>query len=147
MEQCAQTPNAIAVLDHEGNLTYRELHERSNQLAHYLRARGIQPGDCVAIMVKPGPLMLVGMLAIIKAGAAYVALDPMYPTARIQYMLNHSNVEIIMSEDSLKNQVRKILKSTDEVHTVIKLDQGEGQTDFSFPNYVTKDRMVFLSNR
>ena len=78
-EQVRRTPNAVAVVYEEGELTYQELNRRSNQLAHYLAGLGVGPGDRVGICIERSLEMIVGLLGILKAGAAYVPLDRNYP--------------------------------------------------------------------
>ncbi|MFQ6590771.1 MULTISPECIES: amino acid adenylation domain-containing protein [Pseudomonas] len=84
------TPQAIAVQADAGQLTYRELNERANQLAFHLRERGVQPDSRVALCVERGLELVVGLLAILKAGGAYVPLDPGFPSERLAYMLKDS---------------------------------------------------------
>ncbi|MFJ5455660.1 condensation domain-containing protein, partial [Pectobacterium jejuense] len=74
--QAEQTPDAIAVLFEDQHLTYRELNRRANQLAHHLLSLGVKPDDRVALCVERSPEMMVGLLGILKAGAAYVPMDP-----------------------------------------------------------------------
>ncbi|MHA3735612.1 non-ribosomal peptide synthase/polyketide synthase [Pseudomonas sp. Eth.TT006] len=88
--QVRRKPHAIALQAGERSLTYRELNERANRLAHHLRERGVQPDARVAICVERGPDLLVGLLGILKAGGAYVPLDPSYPGERLAYMLKDS---------------------------------------------------------
>ncbi|WP_146050780.1 non-ribosomal peptide synthetase, partial [Pseudomonas syringae] len=89
-EQAAQQPDALAVVDDAGSLTYGELNTRANRLAHYLIGLGIQPDDRVAICAQRSLEMVVGLLGIFKAGGAYVPLDPAYPEQRLRYMLEDS---------------------------------------------------------
>ncbi|NAP24843.1 amino acid adenylation domain-containing protein [Pseudomonas syringae] len=89
-EQVAQQPDALAVVDETGSLTYGELNARANRLAHYLIGLGIQPDDRVAICAQRSLEMVVGLLGILKAGSAYVPLDPGYPSERLRYMLEDS---------------------------------------------------------
>ncbi|MDX9625458.1 non-ribosomal peptide synthetase [Pseudomonas fragariae (ex Marin et al. 2024)] len=89
-EQAAQQPDALAVVDETGSLTYGELNARANRLAHYLIGLGIQPDDRVAICAQRSLEMVVGLLGIFKAGGAYVPLDPAYPEQRLRYMLEDS---------------------------------------------------------
>ncbi len=84
------TPHGIAVQADAGQLTYRELNERANQLAFHLRERGVQPDSRVALCVERGLELVVGLLAILKAGGAYVPLDPGFPSERLAYMLKDS---------------------------------------------------------
>nr|WP_218170644.1 non-ribosomal peptide synthetase [Pseudomonas gingeri] len=88
--QVERTPDAVAVIAGEYQLTYRELDRRANQLAHHLRRQGVVPDARVAICVERGLEMVIGLLAILKAGGAYVPLDPAYPSERIAYMLQDS---------------------------------------------------------
>ncbi|RML32462.1 AMP-binding protein, partial [Pseudomonas syringae] len=88
--QVERTPEALAVVHSEQRLTYRELNEQANRLAHALRKLGVQPDSRVGICVERGAEMVVGLLAILKAGGGYVPLDPAYPAERIAYMLQDS---------------------------------------------------------
>jgi arthrofactin-type cyclic lipopeptide synthetase C len=88
--QVARTPDALAVRAEEGELSYRQLNEQANRLAHHLIALGVKPDDRVAICVERGLSMVVGLLAILKAGGAYVPVDPDYPTERVRHMLTDS---------------------------------------------------------
>ena len=88
--QVAKAPEAVAVVQDEEELTYGELNVRANRLAHHLRARGVGPDSRIAICVERRPHMLIGILAILKAGAAYVPLDPEYPRERLAFMLKDS---------------------------------------------------------
>ena len=82
-EQVEKTPDAVAVVCGDEDLTYGELNRRANQLAHYLRELGVRPDARVAICVERGLEMVVGLLAVLKAGGAYVPLDPAYPLERL----------------------------------------------------------------
>ncbi|WP_050491844.1 non-ribosomal peptide synthetase [Pseudomonas putida] len=88
--QVARTPDALAVRAEEGELSYRQLNEQANRLAHHLIALGVKPDDRVAICVERGLSMVVGLLAILKAGGAYVPVDPDYPAERVRHMLSDS---------------------------------------------------------
>ena len=100
----AQTPAKIAVAkpacdDQPGEqLSYAELNSRANQLAHLLRQRGVDAGNLVALAIHRGPSMLVGLLGILKAGAAYLPLDPTYPQDRIEWMIVDSGVQILVTD-------------------------------------------------
>jgi len=88
--QVLRTPDAVAVQAAEQRLTYAQLNERANRLAHHLRGLGVQPDSRVAICVERGLDMVVGLFAILKAGGGYVPLDPAYPLDRLAYMLQDS---------------------------------------------------------
>ncbi|MFB2880052.1 non-ribosomal peptide synthase/polyketide synthase, partial [Floridanema aerugineum] len=107
-EQVEKTPDAIAVVFENQQLTYRELNDRSNQLAHHLRSLGVGADVLVGICVERSLEMLVGLLGILKAGGAYVPLDPEYPTERIAFMLSNSQVSVLLTQEKLITQLPKI---------------------------------------
>nr|UXB95125.1 non ribosomal peptide synthetase [Pseudomonas syringae] len=98
--QVERTPEAIAVVHGEQRLTYRELNEQANRLAHALRKQGVQPDSRVGICVERGVEMVVGLLAILKAGGGYVPLDPAYPPERIAYMLQDSAPAAVLAQNA-----------------------------------------------
>ncbi|MET0395626.1 MAG: amino acid adenylation domain-containing protein, partial [Longimicrobiaceae bacterium] len=99
--QAARAPGAVAVRFEEESLTYRELNERANRLAHHLRGLGVGPDARVGVCVERGPAMIAGLLAILKAGGAYVPLDPAYPADRLRYMLEDSAPAALVTQSSL----------------------------------------------
>ena len=105
-EQVERTPDAIAVVFGDRQLTYRTLNQRANQLAHYLQDIGVGPDVLVGICVEPSPEIIFGMLGILKAGGAYVPLDPAYPPERIAFMLDDAQVSIVLSQRSLSQELR-----------------------------------------
>ncbi|MFJ4156105.1 non-ribosomal peptide synthase/polyketide synthase [Pseudomonas sp. NPDC089752] len=88
--QVRHAPDALALVADEGELSYRQLDEQANRLAHHLIALGVKPDDRVAICVERGLSLVVGLLGILKAGGAYVPVDPSYPAERIRHMLEDS---------------------------------------------------------
>ena len=85
----------------EGNsLTYNELNERSNRLAHYLKKHGIGPDVKTGICIERSPEMVIGLLAILKAGGAYVPLDPSYPAERLKFMIEDTEIPLILTQKS-----------------------------------------------
>jgi amino acid adenylation domain-containing protein len=96
-----QMPDAIAVVSGEISLTYRELNAKANQLAHYLRKLGVKPDVLVAICVERSIEMVVGFLGVLKAGGAYIPLDPAYPHERRVYKLQDSQAPIILTQERL----------------------------------------------
>jgi amino acid adenylation domain-containing protein len=94
--QVARTPNAIAAVFGDQHLSYRELNARVNQLAHYLRTRGVAPGVPVGICLPRSLDLLVGLLGILKAGGAFVPLDPSFPAARMEYILADAQVQVLL---------------------------------------------------
>jgi amino acid adenylation domain-containing protein len=99
--QVERAPGAVAVVFGGRTLTYTELNERANRLAHHLRALGVGPEARVGICVERGLEMMVGLLAVLKAGGAYVPLDPAYPTERLRYMLADSRPAVLLTRASV----------------------------------------------
>src|SRR5262249_23741378 len=99
--QVERTPEAIAVEDELGCLSYRELNQRSNQLAHYLRGLGGGAEKLGGICSSRSREMMGGLLGVLKAGGAYVPLDPGYPKDRLAYMLEDSGITVLITEQSL----------------------------------------------
>ncbi|MEA5617544.1 amino acid adenylation domain-containing protein [Cronbergia sp. UHCC 0137] len=95
--QVQRTPDAIALIFGEEVFTYREINIKANQLAHYLQTLGVKPETPVGICLERSPEMVIGMLAILKAGGFYVPLDPAYPNERLRYILDDAKVEIILA--------------------------------------------------
>ncbi|MEA2540847.1 MAG: hypothetical protein QOH35_2213, partial [Acidobacteriaceae bacterium] len=100
-EQVAKTPDAVAVVFKDQELSYAELNRQANRLAHYLRELGVKPDDRVAICVERGFQMMVGLLAILKAGGAYVPMDPAYPLERLRFMLDDSAPVALLTQSNL----------------------------------------------
>ena len=99
--QVERTPDAIAVVHENQHLTYRELNNRANQLAHYLRSFGVEADRLVGLCVERSINMIVGVLGILKAGGAYVPLDPEYPTERLSFMLLDAQISVLLTQQSL----------------------------------------------
>ena len=100
-EQAARTPDAVAVVFEQRRLTYAELNEQANQLAHHLQRLGVGPEAPVGICVERSLEMVFGLLGILKAGAAYVPLDPAYPKERLSFMLDDSHVPVLLTQRRL----------------------------------------------
>lgn len=97
-EQVERTPDKTAVLFEGEKLTYRELNHRANQLARTLRQRGVKAESIVGIMLERSLEMSIGLFGIIKAGGAYLPIDPMYPQDRINFMLEDSGAQILLTK-------------------------------------------------
>ena len=110
--QVERTPDAIAVVFENQQLTYRELNCRANQLAHYLQNLGVKPEVLVGICLERSPLMLVALLGILKAGGAYVPLDPDYPAERLAFMLEDTQLPVLLTQQSL---VEKLLTNQAQI--------------------------------
>ncbi|HEU4880974.1 MAG TPA: amino acid adenylation domain-containing protein, partial [Longimicrobium sp.] len=120
--QVARRPDAVAVRFEEESLTYGELNERANQLAHHLRRRGVGPEVRVGICLERGLEMVVSILAVLKAGGAYVPLDPAYPADRLAFTLSDAGVPVVLAQE----KVRATLPVPDGVE-LISLDAARAE--------------------
>ncbi len=99
--QVEATPDATAVIFEDRHVTYRALDEQANRLARHLVALGAGPGSLIGLCVERSPAMVVGLLGILKSGAAYVPLDPSYPSERLAFMLQDAAVTLLVTEEAL----------------------------------------------
>ncbi|WP_123064862.1 non-ribosomal peptide synthetase [Paenibacillus amylolyticus] len=104
--QAERYPDRMAVRCGTDCITYRDLNEKSSRLGGYMRAKGIGKGNFVGIMLERSADLLVAILATLKAGAAYVPLDPTYPSERLNYMLEDSNSRLLLTQEDLAGRVR-----------------------------------------
>jgi len=105
-QQVCQAPNNPAIVFAENSISYQELNERSNQLAHYLiNQYDIEPDMRVGVCIERSISMIVAILAVLKAGGAYVPIDPDYPTSRVDYMLEHGQLSVVLTQEKLLTQL------------------------------------------
>lgn len=117
-EQAECTPAALAVAFENKQLSYKELNERSNQLAHYLRESGVREEMLVPLCVQRSFEMIVGILGILKAGGAYVPIDPQYPPERINYILEDTHATILVCDKENRSKFQTL-----HVDTIVELGQ------------------------
>ncbi|HEY0078606.1 MAG TPA: amino acid adenylation domain-containing protein, partial [Pyrinomonadaceae bacterium] len=104
-EQAARTPESTAIVFGEASLSYRELNERANRVAHHLRSLGIGAETVAAVMMERSIEMLVGVLGVLKAGGAYLPLDPEYPQERLAFMLEDARARVLLTEQRLAERL------------------------------------------
>ena len=107
-EQVVKTPEAIAVVFENQQLTYRGLNSKANQLAHYLQTLGVKPEVLVGICVERSIEMVIGLFGILKAGGAYLPLDPAYPAERLAFMLEDAKVPVLLTQSNLTDRLPEI---------------------------------------
>ncbi|MEH2354881.1 amino acid adenylation domain-containing protein [Nostoc sp.] len=129
--QVEKTPSDIAVIFENRQLTYQELNNRANQLAHYLQQLGVKPDVIVGICVERSIEMVVGLLAIMKAGGAYMPLDPAYPKERLAFTLADSQVSVLLVDAHLVNDL--------PAHSakLVCIDDSTAFADYSLKNVVS----------
>ncbi|PHM33529.1 non-ribosomal peptide synthetase [Xenorhabdus innexi] len=104
-QQVAHSPTSPALISGEQQLSYHDLNQQANQLAHALITAGVQPDDRVAICVERGTDMIIGLFGILKAGAGYVPLDPEYPTERLAYILSDCKPKLLLTQKHLQSRL------------------------------------------
>jgi amino acid adenylation domain-containing protein len=121
-----KTPDAIAVVYAGQQLSYKELNQRANQLAHYLIEKGVKPDNLVGIFLERSFEMVVAILGILKAGGAYVPLDPDYPKARLEYMRTDANLSIVLTKIHYEERINGGENGSvclDDANTILTLSQ------------------------
>ncbi|TBV09727.1 non-ribosomal peptide synthetase [Stutzerimonas kirkiae] len=141
--QVEKTPDAVAVVFVDQELTYQELNKKANQLAHKLRGLGVGPDVLVGIAVERSLEMVIGLLAILKAGGAYVPLDPEYPQERLAYMMEDSGIQLLLTQSHLQKQ----LPISSHIQTLV-LDQAseltEGYSEVNLENIVQPENLAYV---
>ncbi|HHH41604.1 MAG TPA: amino acid adenylation domain-containing protein, partial [Chloroflexi bacterium] len=134
--QAERTPDAVAVVlpstegGPDARLTYGELNRRANQLAHHLRKRGVGPETVVGICVERSLEMIVGVLGVLKAGGAYLPLDPLYPPERLAYMLDDAGVAILLTDSNTLPRLPIRMEATrDEATEATRGEASEAPRD------------------
>ena len=120
-EQVERTPEAVAVVCEEDQLSYGELNRRANLLAHYLRELGVRPDERVAICVERGLELVVALLAVQKAGGAYMPLDPAYPVERLRWMLKDAKPVALLTQSHFED----LFSAQGETLPVLYVNKGE----------------------
>ena len=104
-QQVERTPEAVAVVFEDQQLTYRELNERANQLAHHLRRLGVAPQTLVGLCLKRSPELIIGVLGILKAGGAYLPLDAAYPPQRLKFIVEDAAIRFLVTTEALRERL------------------------------------------
>jgi len=140
--QVERSPQAIAVVFEDIQLTYQQLNKRANQLAHYLRTLGVGPEVFVGICLERSLEMIVGILGILKAGGAYVPLDPAYPPERLGFILSDTQASVLLTQEKLVNNLPP------HQAQVVCLDsnwQGNTENNQENPvNQTTGDNLIYV---
>ena len=149
-EQVLKTPDKVAVVCEDRKLTYRELNQKANQLAHYLlQCYRIKSDDLIVLCLDKNEYMLIALFATLKSGAAYVPIDPSNPDDRISYILNDTQSTIVITNNSLKKRLRSIINKcvlkkvnliVDE-HSIAKLIR---QTDSNPITKTTSNNLMYV---
>ncbi|GAA0373346.1 non-ribosomal peptide synthetase [Bacillus horti] len=147
-EQVAQTPDRLAVRCGDTTLTYAQLNQRANAIAHYLRGKGADRNSLVGILVERSIEMMVGIFGIIKAGAAYLPIDPSLPTDRIQYMLEDSEAKLVITQKKFLEVLKDVehRMATEALFTVVNLNDPSLYSDIIAPaeKYSSPESLAYV---
>ncbi|MGD9851497.1 MAG: amino acid adenylation domain-containing protein [Nitrospirales bacterium] len=144
--QVPKSPDAVAVVFDKHHLTYGELDAHSNQLARHLQSLGVQRGDLVGIFAERSLELVIALYGILKAGAAYVPIDPSYPSERVTFMLQDSQVRVLLTQAHLRQRLpayggQVVTLDTDRVlierYSCAILDSPEGPDDLAYMIYTS----------
>lgn len=124
-EQCKKTPHNVALIQDDQHLTYNELDKRASNLASYLVANGVDSRENIGILCNRGFEMIIGMYAILKAGAAYVPIDPEYPLERQQYIISNSEIKRVLID--INHPITDNSPELEFVHITSKFTKQHGQ--------------------
>jgi amino acid adenylation domain-containing protein len=145
--QVTRTPDATALICEDEQLTYRELNERANQLAHYLRRRGVKPEGLVAILMQRSIQMVVAFLGVLKAGGAYVPVDPTYPPERIRFMLQNSRASVLLTVKKFAALAKQSVSELGEAN-VLNMDEQWNELAIEsrecLPAVVRPDNLAYM---
>lgn len=120
-----QTPDAIAVTCEGKNMTYAELNEEANKLAHYLIGKGCKANELIGILLERSNEVLIAIMGVLKSGAAYVPMDPDAPTDRIEYIIDDANIKVVLTQASMLSEM-----PFDDLTTVL-MDEKWRERQFS----------------
>jgi amino acid adenylation domain-containing protein len=140
-EQAERTPDAVALVFEDGQLSYRELNAKANRLAHHLRSLGVGPETIVGICMDRSFLMVAALLGIMKAGGAYLPLDPDYPLERLAFMLEDASVRVILAQQSLIEYLPETPARLVRVDT--DWDQIARQSEANPQSVSTADNLIY----
>lgn len=134
-EQVKKTPNNIAVVYEDKKLTYRELNEKANQLTRYIKDNGANKNTIIGIMLPRSLEMIISILAVLKAGSAYLPIDPDYPKDRIEYILSDSKSKILISLSNIScNAIKgcKTINLDEDLQHIEKMSSKDMKNDINY---------------
>ncbi|MBD2355223.1 amino acid adenylation domain-containing protein [Tolypothrix sp. FACHB-123] len=141
-QQVEKTPDAIAVEFENQQLTYKELNNKANQLAHYLQKLGVKPEVLVGICVERSLEMAIAILATLKAGGAYVPLDPTYPKERLAFMLEDAQISVLLFQQHLVEQLGNC--DTQVICLDTEWEKIETESEENLSSRVTSNHLAYI---
>lgn len=141
-EEVKKYPNNVAAIFKDKSLTYRELNDKSDKLAEYLINRNVKINTLVGVCMERSLEMIISIVAILKAGAAYVPLDIEYPKDRLNYMIEDSNVSIILTQSKFINEIQK--NDVEFIELDLKMNEIENKNINVSLNKVSPDNWAYM---
>ena len=141
-EQVEKIPEAIALIFGEEEISYQQLNQKANQLAHYLRSLGVQTETLIGLFIERSPIMIIAMLAILKVGATYVPLDTKYPQERLSLILEDCQISLLLTQTSLE----KILDEENYNINQVNIDNLslDDYSDYNIKNRVKSHNLAYI---
>jgi amino acid adenylation domain-containing protein/non-ribosomal peptide synthase protein (TIGR01720 family) len=143
-EQVTKTPDNIAVIFKNKSLTYAELNQKSNQLAHYLLKQGVKAETIIGLCFERDLQMVIGLLGILKAGGAYLAIDPNYPDERIQYMLADCQIKLCLTHKPVVNRLQNLSHYTQTVALDEDWAKISGESQNNLTHLVKPNHLIYI---
>jgi amino acid adenylation domain-containing protein len=141
-EQVEKTPDAIAVVFENEEITYQELNQRANQIANYLQKLGISANKLVGLCLEPSLARIIGLFGILKAGGVYLPLDPVYPQERLRFMIEDSEVSILLTQEYLAD--RLLINSLQVVNLDADWQKIEIESINNLESCVTGENLAYV---
>jgi len=143
-EQVEKTPDAIALICDNKNLTYKELNAQANQMANYLRHLGVGPEVLIAVCIERSIEMIVGILGILKAGGYYLQLDPSYPITRLEHMISDSRPVVVLTKSKWSEKINTRMVKNKIIFMDVEREAINNQCSKNLPNYLSFDNLAYL---
>src|SRR5262249_5694081 len=141
-QQAQRNQSAVAVVFDQDRLTYRELNERSNQLAHYLRERNVGPDVMVGLYIERSLDLVIAILAVLKAGGAYVPLDTSYPKERLAFTFDDASIRLVLTQQKLVAALPE--RELEVVILDTALERFANRSTANLPNITTPENLAYL---
>jgi natural product biosynthesis luciferase-like monooxygenase protein/amino acid adenylation domain-containing protein len=132
--QVNKTPHILAIVHGSTSLSYHQLNAQANQIAYHLHTLGAGPDTLIGICIERSAEMMIGLLGILKSGAAYVPLDPQYPTSRLAYMIQDSQIEIVLSQAELHSKLNSTTITILNIRDIIAKAGTDHQSNLDIKN-------------
>jgi amino acid adenylation domain-containing protein len=143
-DQAARTPDATAIVFRGQSLSYEQLNRRANRLAHHLRSLGVGPETLVGLCVERSLEMVIGLLAILKSGGAYLPLDPAFPSERLAFILQDAKVPVLITQESLLGNLPVQANQFRAVCIDAELSSFKGESEFDLRQLSSTEDLAYV---